>query len=52
MRRTIIGEVEAILHDQIGEGHFVTLFYGVLDLNSHAAGIRECRPLSANLASR
>ncbi len=32
---TIIGEVESILHDQIGEGHFVTLFYGVLDLSSH-----------------
>jgi sigma-B regulation protein RsbU (phosphoserine phosphatase) len=32
---TIIGEVESILHDQIGEGHFVTLFYGVLDLTSH-----------------
>lgn len=31
---TIIGEVETILHDQIGESHFVTLFYGVLDLAS------------------
>jgi sigma-B regulation protein RsbU (phosphoserine phosphatase) len=29
-----VGEVESILHEQIGEGHFVTLFYGVLDLGS------------------
>jgi serine phosphatase RsbU (regulator of sigma subunit) len=32
---TIVAEVEAILRDQLGEGHFVTLFYGVLDLNGH-----------------
>jgi len=32
---TIVGEVEAILRDQIGEGHFVTLFYGVLNLTGH-----------------
>lgn len=32
---TIIGEVETILRDQIGEGHFVTLFYGVLNLTGH-----------------
>jgi len=31
----IVSEVEAILHDQLGEGHFVTLFYGVLNLTSH-----------------
>ena len=31
----IVNEVEAILHDQLGEGHYVTMFYGVLDLNSH-----------------
>ncbi len=31
----IVSEVEAILHDQLGEGHYVTMFYGVLDLNSH-----------------
>ncbi len=30
----IVSEVEAILHDQLGEGHYVTLFYGVLDLRS------------------
>ncbi len=33
---TIVGEVEAILRDQLGEGHFVTLFYGVLDLTTHS----------------
>jgi phosphoserine phosphatase RsbU/P len=32
---TIVGEVETILRDQLGEGHFVTLFYGVLKLSSH-----------------
>ena len=32
---TIVAEVETILRDQIGEGHFVTLFYGVLNLTSH-----------------
>ena len=31
----IVSEFEAILHDQLGEGHYVTLFYGVLDLTSH-----------------
>src|SRR5450755_4402946 len=31
----IVSEVEAILHDQLGEGHYVTLFYGVLDLASN-----------------
>jgi len=30
----IVDEVEAILHDQLGDGHYVTLFYCVLDLNS------------------
>lgn len=30
----IVGEVETILHEQLGEGHYVTLFYGVLDLRS------------------
>lgn len=28
----IVGEVEAILRDQLGEGHYVTMFYGVMDL--------------------
>jgi sigma-B regulation protein RsbU (phosphoserine phosphatase) len=30
----IVSEVEAILRDQLGEGHYITLFYGVLDLAS------------------
>jgi len=28
----IVSEVEAMLRDQLGEGHYVTMFYGVLDL--------------------
>jgi sigma-B regulation protein RsbU (phosphoserine phosphatase) len=31
----IVSEVEAILYDQLGEGHYVTLFYGVMDLKTH-----------------
>ena len=30
----IVSEVETILRDQLGEGHYVTLFYGVLNLTS------------------
>jgi phosphoserine phosphatase RsbU/P len=30
----IVSEVEDILRDQLGEGHYVTMFYGVLALNS------------------
>jgi phosphoserine phosphatase RsbU/P len=30
----ILGQVETILRSQLGEGHYVTIFYGVLDLNS------------------
>ena len=30
----IVNDVEAILHDQLGEGHYVTMFYGVLDLKT------------------
>ena len=33
---TIINNVELILRDQLGEGHYVTIFYGVLDLRTHA----------------
>jgi phosphoserine phosphatase RsbU/P len=32
---TIVSQVEAILHEQLGEGHYVTLFYGALDLTSN-----------------
>jgi phosphoserine phosphatase RsbU/P len=31
----ILGQVETILRNQLGEGHYVTIFYGVLDLNTH-----------------
>ncbi len=31
----IINNVELLLRDQLGEGHYVTIFYGVLDLKSH-----------------
>src|SRR5271169_5820948 len=30
----ILGEVETILRNQLGEGHYVTIFYGVLDLKT------------------
>jgi sigma-B regulation protein RsbU (phosphoserine phosphatase) len=32
---SIVGEVESILHNQLGEGHYVTMFFGALDLNNH-----------------
>ncbi len=32
----IVNNVELILRDQLGEGHYVTIFYGVLDLKTHA----------------
>ena len=31
----IVNEVETILREQLGEEHFVTMFYGVLDVASH-----------------
>jgi sigma-B regulation protein RsbU (phosphoserine phosphatase) len=31
---SIVGEVESILQNQLGEGHYVTMFYGALDLSS------------------
>ncbi len=31
----ILGQVETILRNQLGEGHYITIFYGVLDLNTH-----------------
>ena len=30
----ILGNVETILRNQLGEGHYVTIFYGVFDLNA------------------
>jgi sigma-B regulation protein RsbU (phosphoserine phosphatase) len=32
---TIVSEVETILREQLGDGHYVTLVYGVLDLKTH-----------------
>ncbi|HZD31940.1 MAG TPA: response regulator, partial [Candidatus Angelobacter sp.] len=31
----IVRDVETILRDQLGEGHYVTMFYGVLDVSTH-----------------
>ncbi len=31
----ILGQVETILRNQLGEGHYITIFYGVLNLNTH-----------------
>jgi sigma-B regulation protein RsbU (phosphoserine phosphatase) len=32
----VLAQVEVTLRNQLGEGHYVTIFYGVLDLRSHA----------------
>ncbi|HTV66167.1 MAG TPA: SpoIIE family protein phosphatase [Bryocella sp.] len=32
---TVLAQVETTLLNQLGEGHYVTIFYGVLDLQSH-----------------
>ena len=32
----VVSEVEAILREQLGDEHFVTMFYGVLDIPSHS----------------
>ena len=32
--RFVVAEVESILQNQLGEGHYVTMFYGALDLNT------------------
>jgi serine phosphatase RsbU (regulator of sigma subunit) len=31
----ILSQVETVLRDQLGEGHYVTIFYGVLDLPTY-----------------
>jgi sigma-B regulation protein RsbU (phosphoserine phosphatase) len=44
----IVNEIEAILRDQIGEGHYLTLFYGVLDVNTGSldyVNAGHCPPL-------
>ena len=44
----ILGQVETILRDQLGEGHYVTIFYGVLDLTTrvlHYVNAGHCPPI-------
>jgi len=44
----ILGQVESILRNQLGEGHYVTIFYGVLDLKTHVlqfANAGHCPPI-------
>jgi sigma-B regulation protein RsbU (phosphoserine phosphatase) len=44
----ILGEVETILRNQLGEGHYVTIFYGVLDLKTrvlHFVNAGHCPPI-------
>ena len=44
----ILGQVETILRDQLGEGHYVTIFYGVLDLRTralHYVNAGHCPPI-------
>jgi sigma-B regulation protein RsbU (phosphoserine phosphatase) len=44
----ILGRLETILRDQLGEGHYVTIFYGVIDLASRILNFvnaGHCPPL-------
>jgi sigma-B regulation protein RsbU (phosphoserine phosphatase) len=44
----ILSSVETILRDQLGEGHYVTAFYGVLDLRTRVldfANAGHCPPI-------
>jgi len=44
----ILGQVETILRNQLGEGHYVTMFYGVLDLKTQVlqyVNAGHCPPL-------
>jgi sigma-B regulation protein RsbU (phosphoserine phosphatase) len=44
----ILGQVETILRNQLGEGHYVTMFYGVLDLKTQLlqfVNAGHCPPL-------
>ncbi len=44
----VLAEVETILRNQLGEGHYVTIFYGVLDLRSrvlHFVNAGHCPPI-------
>jgi len=44
----ILGQVETILRNQLGEGHYVTIFYGVIDLKTrvlHFVNAGHCPPI-------
>jgi sigma-B regulation protein RsbU (phosphoserine phosphatase) len=44
----VLDEAETILRNQLGEGHYVTIFYGVLDLRSrvlHFVNAGHCPPI-------
>jgi phosphoserine phosphatase RsbU/P len=44
----ILGQVETTLRNQLGEGHYVTIFYGVLDLKTrvlHFVNAGHCPPI-------
>ncbi len=44
----ILGQVETTLRNQLGEGHYVTIFYGVLDLRTrvlHYVNAGHCPPI-------
>jgi serine phosphatase RsbU (regulator of sigma subunit) len=44
----ILGQVETILRNQLGEGHYLTIFYGVLDLTTrvlHYVNAGHCPPI-------
>lgn len=44
----VLGQVEVTLRSQLGEGHYVTIFYGVLDLPSrvlHYVNAGHCPPI-------
>jgi len=44
----VLGQVETTLRNQLGEGHYVTIFYGVLDLPTrvlHYVNAGHCPPI-------
>lgn len=44
----VLGQVETTLRNQLGEGHYVTIFYGVLDLRTrvlHYVNAGHCPPI-------
>lgn len=44
----VLGQVESTLRNQLGEGHYVTIFYGVLDLRTrvlHYVNAGHCPPI-------